>query len=171
MMSLLIQKFINAKNSKWKSLLFFFSKFTFIIIWVILLETKRKMYIWLEKVGKLIAKQRNIKKLHKNNNQDFNYTYDILGRLEESNINNIYKTKYKYITYGNKTTTIIDEVDDNGIIYNYIYDKLGNITEIYKNNSLTNKYYYDTHSQLIKKVIFIYYYFWRMNFQLHLNVL
>ena len=100
-----------------------------------------------------------LKKLHKNNNQDFNYTYDILGRLEESNINNIYKTKYKYITHGNKTTTIIDEVDDNGIIYKYKYDKLGNITEIYKNNSLTNKYYYDTHSQLIKKVIFIYYYF------------
>ena len=85
------------------------------------------------------------------NNQDFNYTYDILGRLEESNINNIYKTKYKYITYGNKTSTTIKEVDDNGIIYNYIYDKLGNITEIYKNNSLTNKYYYDTHSQLIKE--------------------
>ena len=85
------------------------------------------------------------------NNQDFNYTYDILGRLEESNINNTYKTKYKYITYGNKTSTTIKEVDDNGIIYNYIYDKLGNITEIYKNNSLTNKYYYDTHSQLIKE--------------------
>ena len=85
------------------------------------------------------------------NNQDFNYIYDILGRLEESNINNTYKTKYKYITYGNKTSTTIKEVDDNGIIYNYIYDKLGNITEIYKNNSLTNKYYYDTHSQLIKE--------------------
>ena len=92
-----------------------------------------------------------LKKLHKNNNQDFNYIYDILGRLEESNINNIYKTKYKYITHGNKTSTTIKEVDDNGIIYNYIYDKLGNITEIYKNNSLTNKYYYDTHSQLIKE--------------------
>ena len=92
-----------------------------------------------------------LKKLHKNNNQDFNYIYDILGRLEESNINNTYKTKYKYITYGNKTSTTIKEVDDNGIIYNYIYDKLGNITEIYKNNSLTNKYYYDTHSQLIKE--------------------
>ena len=63
MMSLLIQKFINAKNSKWKSLLFFFSKFTFIIIWVILLEIERKMYIWFEKVGKLIAKQRNAKEM------------------------------------------------------------------------------------------------------------
>ena len=92
-----------------------------------------------------------LKKLHKNNNQDFNYIYDILGRLEESNINNIYKTKYKYITYGNKTSTTIKEIDDNGIIYKYKYDKLGNITEIYKNNSLTNKYYYDTHSQLIKE--------------------
>ena len=85
------------------------------------------------------------------NNQDFNYIYDILGRLEESNINNTYKTKYKYITYGNKTSTTIKEVDDNGIIYKYKYDKLGNITEIYKNNSLTNKYYYDIHSQLIKE--------------------
>ena len=155
------------------------------------------MYLDFEKVGKLIAKQRNAKEMTQeqlaeeelnnnkytynyeyndessltklsHNNQDFNYIYDILGRLEESNINNTYKTKYKYITYGNKTSTTIKEVDDNGIIYNYIYDKLGNnyiydklgnITEIYKNNSLTNKYYYDTHSQLIKKVIFIYYYF------------
>ena len=32
-------------------------------MYVILLETKRKMYIWLEKVGKLIAKQRNAKEM------------------------------------------------------------------------------------------------------------
>ena len=32
-------------------------------MYVILLETKRKMYIWFEKVGKLIAKQRNAKEM------------------------------------------------------------------------------------------------------------
>ena len=81
---------------------------------------------------------------------NFNYEYDKLGRLIESSINNSYKTKYNYITNGNKTTTIVNKVDDNGTIYSYKYDKLGNITEVKKGNTITNRYYYDEHSQLIK---------------------
>ncbi len=86
-----------------------------------------------------------------NNGNVFNYNYDILGRLDSQNINNNYITKYKYITSGNKTSTVIEEVNDNGTIYNYSYDKLGNITEVKKDNTLTNKYYYDMYSQLIKE--------------------
>ena len=41
----------------------FFSKFIFIVICVILLEIERKMYMDFEKVGKLIAKQRNAKEM------------------------------------------------------------------------------------------------------------
>lgn len=46
--------------SFWQSL---FSEFIFIIIFVILLEIERKMYMDFEKVGKLIAKQRNAKEM------------------------------------------------------------------------------------------------------------
>ncbi len=84
-------------------------------------------------------------------NSDFNYVYDKLGRITESNINDVYKTKYSYITNGNKTSTVIESVNDNGIIYSYTYDKLGNITEVYKDNVLINQYYYDNHSELIKE--------------------
>ena len=86
-----------------------------------------------------------------NNHSVFNYNYDILGRLDNQNINGKYVTSYKYITNGNKTSTVIESVNDNGIIYSYTYDKLGNITEIYKDNVLINKYYYDIHSELIKE--------------------
>ena len=83
-------------------------------------------------------------------NNNFSYEYDKLGRITSSSINGIYNTNYSYITNGNKTTTVINKVDDNGTIYSYKYDKLGNITEIKKGNSVINKYYYDKYSQLIK---------------------
>ncbi len=86
-----------------------------------------------------------------NNNSEFNYNYDVLGRLDNQNINGKYVTSYKYITSGNKTSTVIEEVNDNGVIYNYTYDKLGNITEVYKDKVLIHKYYYDMYSELIKE--------------------
>lgn len=79
------------------------------------------------------------------------YKYDILGRLSECYINNQYKIEYNYITIGNKTSTIISQINDNGDIYEFKYDLLGNITDILKNNLLINKYYYDANSQLIKE--------------------
>ena len=86
-----------------------------------------------------------------NDTEIYNFVYDKLGRLEERNINNSLTTKYKYITNGKKTSTTIEQVDDNGTMYKYVYDKLGNITEIYKDSVLSNKYYYDVHSQLVKE--------------------
>lgn len=88
-------------------------------------------------------------------NNSFNYLYDSLGRLSEKNINGNIRTKYHYITKGNKTSTTIDKVEDNGIEYTYVYDRLDNITEIRKNGELTNKYYYDNNSQLIKEEDYI----------------
>lgn len=84
------------------------------------------------------------------NNNNFNFLYDELGRVKETNINNSYKMKYKYLTHGYKTSNIISEVNDNNTIYKYTYDKLGNITEIYNGNNLINKYYYDDQSELIQ---------------------
>lgn len=84
-------------------------------------------------------------------NINFNYMYDKLGRTTELSINNRYKFKYNYITNGNKTSTLIDKVDDNGIIYHYKYDKLGNLIEIKKENIVILKYYYDEFSQLIRE--------------------
>ncbi len=82
---------------------------------------------------------------------DINNLYDELGRVEETNINDIYKTNYKYITNGKKTSLIIQSIKNDDEELSYEYDKLNNITHIYRNNNLTNKYYYDNHNQLIKE--------------------
>lgn len=87
--------------------------------------------------------------------QSLSYQYDKLGRLKELLINNLYKIKYNFITNGNRTSTVVSSVDDNGILYSYKYDKLGNIIEVKKGNSVTNKYYYDEHSELIKDEDFV----------------
>ena len=84
-------------------------------------------------------------------NNNFNYLYDNLGRIAETNINDIYKTKYHYITRGNKTSLLIDKINDNGLDYTYTYDKLENLIEVRKSNNITHKYYYDEYSQLIKE--------------------
>lgn len=84
-------------------------------------------------------------------NNNFNYHYDNLGRIIESNINDNYIINYSYITNGKKTSTVLSNVNDNGIDYSYKYDKLGNIIEIKKDNLVVNQYFYDEHSQLIKE--------------------
>lgn len=85
-----------------------------------------------------------------NGNTVINYTYDELQRLKERNINN-YITKYSYVTNGNRTSDLIDTIEENNDIYKYKYDKLGNIIKIIKNNNLINHYYYDQYNQLIKE--------------------
>lgn len=79
-----------------------------------------------------------------------NYTYDSLQRLEQMNING-YVINYKYVTNGNRTSTLIDSVVEGNDVYRYKYDKLGNITKIYKNSVLTNSYIYDIYNQLIEE--------------------
>ena len=78
-------------------------------------------------------------------------SYDYLGRLVNSNINNSFNTNYEYVTNGKRTSLLIKSLVNNGTKYSYLYDKLNNITHIYNNNTLVNKYYYDEYSQLIKE--------------------
>ena len=85
-----------------------------------------------------------------NGNTVINYTYDELQRLKERNING-YITKYNYVTNGNRTSSLIDTIEENDDIYKYKYDKLGNIIKIIKNDELLSNYEYDQYNQLIKE--------------------
>ncbi len=85
------------------------------------------------------------------NNNNINYIYDPLGRLQEQNINNLYKTKYEYLTNGKRTSLLINKMTNNNNSYSYKYDKLDNITHIYYNDKLIYKYYYDEFNELIKE--------------------
>lgn len=89
------------------------------------------------------------------NNQSINYQYDELGRLISSDFEEKYKVEYHYITEGNKTSLVIDKVNNNGNVYSYKYDELGNIKLIYINDIIINKYSYDKNSQLIQEDNFI----------------
>lgn len=80
-----------------------------------------------------------------------NYNYDLLGRLNNSNINNLYNTSYEYVTNGKRTSLILKSISNNSDKYSYQYDKLNNITHIYHNDTLANKYYYDDYNELIRE--------------------
>ena len=82
---------------------------------------------------------------------DFNYEYDALGRLNNSNINNKNIVNYKYKENGNRTSTMLKSITNNNDIYNYDYDELGNIVKIYHNDLLENEYYYDEYNELIRE--------------------
>ena len=84
-------------------------------------------------------------------NNEFNYNYDSIGRITNSNINNTYDVNYEYVTNGNRTTLLVKIIDNNGDKYKYKYDELNNITHIYHNDILENKYYYDEYNELIKE--------------------
>ena len=62
-----------------------------------------------------------------------------------------FNTNYSYKTNGNRTSLIIDSIENNNDKYNYIYDSLGNITHIYHNDILENVYYYNEYNELIKE--------------------
>ena len=80
-----------------------------------------------------------------------NYNYDALGRLSSRNLNDVYETKYDYVTNGNRTSLILDSIINGNDKYSYKYDALYNITHVYYNDSLINRYYYDKFNQLIKE--------------------
>ena len=82
---------------------------------------------------------------------EINNIYDELGRLEEKNINENYKIKYKYMGKGKKTSLILKSITNNKKEISYKYDSLNNITHIYKGEELTNEYFYDNHNQLVKE--------------------
>lgn len=80
-----------------------------------------------------------------------NYNYDALGRLSSRNLNNVYETKYDYVTNGNRTSLILGSITNGNNKYSYKYDALYNITHVYYNDLLINRYYYDDYNQLIKE--------------------
>lgn len=79
------------------------------------------------------------------------YSYDSLGRLKNSNINNQFQTNYEYVTNGKRTSMLVETMKNKDDTYSYRYDKLSNITHIYHNNQLENRYYYDEYNELIKE--------------------
>lgn len=82
---------------------------------------------------------------------EYNYSYDKLGRLISKNINNNYSINYNYVTNGKRTSMLVDSIICGSDKYTYKYDKIGNLTKIYYNDTLENVYYYDNYNQLIKE--------------------
>ena len=82
---------------------------------------------------------------------EFNYNYDSLGRLTNSNINNNFNTNYEYIKNGKRTSLLLKAISNDNDKFSYKYDELNNITHIYHNENLENRYYYDDYNELIKE--------------------
>ena len=82
---------------------------------------------------------------------EIDYEYDDIGRLLKSSVNDHIITAYKYISNGNRTSNLVESIDNNGDKYSYKYDKLNNITHIYHNGILENQYFYDTYNALISE--------------------
>lgn len=85
-------------------------------------------------------------------NDNYNYSYDYLGRLSEVKLNNNLSTKYKYLSHGNRTSTLVNEVNDNGTLYSYEYNILGNVTKVLKNNEVILEYTYDMYEELLSTI-------------------
>lgn len=83
-------------------------------------------------------------------NVNVTYNYDSLERIIDKKINNVINSKYRYVSNGHRTSTLVNELENMEGIYSYRYDSLENITHIYLNNKLINKYYYDNYNQLIE---------------------
>lgn len=85
------------------------------------------------------------------NNLEFNYTYDVLDRLKQMNINNNFNIKYEYFTNGNRTSSVIKSISNNEDYYTFKYNKMNNLTHIYHNNVLEYKYNYNKYNELIRE--------------------
>lgn len=77
------------------------------------------------------------------------YLYDKLKRIKIKTIGNEFQVEYKYVSIGNRTSSLIESLTWNANKYSYKYDKLSNITDIYLNNNKLNHYDYDEYNELI----------------------
>ena len=126
-----------------------------------------KIYYEYNKKNEIISKKYDINGVERNVINSYNsdgmpqnvafdenvleYTYDCLGRIINYRINNNSISDYHYITNGNRTSLLLNEIQNLDDKYKYIYDVLKNITHIYKNGILTNRYKYDQLNQLIRE--------------------
>lgn len=85
-------------------------------------------------------------------NTEINYQYDSLGRIIDRNLNQSYHTLYHYLSYGKKTTELIESIQNGTDQYRYKYDAANNITHLYHNGVLEREYTYDVHNRLIKDI-------------------
>lgn len=85
-------------------------------------------------------------------NNKIDYSYDTIGRIKSSKINDAYETNYEYLKNGKNTSAMIKSLTAGTDKFLYKYDSLNNMTHIYKNGNIVNKYYYDNFNQLIKEI-------------------
>lgn len=92
-----------------------------------------------------------VMKLLNINNDSITYEKDSLLRTCTKKINNNFEIKYKYLTFGKKTTCLIESIKNGNDELKYKYDSLNNLTHVYHNGVLTNQYYYNQYNELIKE--------------------
>ncbi len=88
-------------------------------------------------------------------NNDLNYTYDYLGRVINTSINNSFNIKTEYVNNGKRTSMLVKSIILNNDKYSYSYNKKGEIIAIHHNGNLENRYFYDTYNQLIKDIDYV----------------
>lgn len=85
------------------------------------------------------------------NNEVLAYQYDNLGRLKKKTLPNGVKISYTYVSWGRRTSYLIDTMTIGSDVYKYKYDSLNNITDVLLNNTLIEKYYYNDYNELSKE--------------------
>lgn len=94
-----------------------------------------------------------IKTIFDNNN--LSYTYDELGRIVNTSINNMFNVKTEYVNNGKRTSMLVKNIILNNDKYSYSYNKKGDVVAIHYNDDLANRYFYDRYNQLIMDVDYI----------------
>lgn len=84
-------------------------------------------------------------------NNNIQYSYDEIGRLIKSNINNSIDVTIEYLRNGNRMTSLVKKYKYYNNTYLYKYNKSGFITHEYINGKLNHKYYYNHYNELIKE--------------------
>ncbi len=89
----------------------------------------------------------------RNGTQELTYSYDALGRRASRKLTVSGREQtYTYYDAGteDKTTGLIEEITDGGVIMKYTYDSLGNIQTVSRNGTRKESYRYDGLNQLVE---------------------
>lgn len=96
-----------------------------------------------------------ITKIEYDNVNDLEYEYDELGRIIKKTLPNGIQILYKYVSWGKKTSYLIESITIGNNVYKYKYDSMNNINEVLYNNSTIKKYYYNNYNELEKEEDFV----------------